>query len=100
MILFSVPIVAETWQALEKSNDIAARARSFRVRQFAWLIEASSAFERTAIGTEVSACGHKSDCRSTAGEPTKASNLWLERAALVEGMQNMLHVWRHLVVRS
>ena len=55
-----------TWWAPEKSKDIAACARSFRVRQFAWLIEATR--RSSAIGTEVSAERHKSDCRSTAGE--------------------------------
>ena len=54
------------WWAPAKSKDIAARARSFRVRQFAWLIEAPR--RSSAIGTEVLAGGHKSDCRSTAGE--------------------------------
>ena len=43
-----------------------ARGRTARVRQFAWLIEAPR--RSSAIGTEVLAGGHKSDCRSTAGE--------------------------------
>ena len=55
-----------TWRAPEKSKDIVARARPFRVRQFAWLVEAPR--RSSANGTEVSAGRHKSDCRSTAGE--------------------------------
>ena len=62
-----------TWWAPEKSKDIAACARSFRVRQIAWLIEAPR--RSSAIGTEVSAGRHKSDCRSTAGEDQQGLRL-------------------------
>ena len=53
-----------TCRAPETSKDNAACARSFRVRQFAWLIEAPR--RSSAIGTEVSAERHKSDLRATA----------------------------------
>ena len=62
-----------TCRAPEKSKDIAACARSFRVRQFAWLIEAPR--RSSAIGTEVSAERHKSDCCSTAGEDQQGLRL-------------------------
>jgi hypothetical protein len=62
-----------TCRAPEKSKDIAACARSFRVRQFAWLIEAPR--RSSAIGTEVSAERHKSDCCSTAGEDQEGLRL-------------------------
>ena len=59
-----------TWWAPEKSKDIVARARSFRVRLFWRRIEAPT--RSSAIGTEVSAGRHKSACRSTAGEDQQA----------------------------
>jgi hypothetical protein len=59
-----------TWWAPEKSKDIVARARSFRVRLSWRRIEAPT--RSSAIGTEVSAERHKSACRSTAGEDQQA----------------------------
>jgi hypothetical protein len=64
-----------TWWAPEKSKDIiAARARSFRVRQSWRRIEAPT--RSSAIGTEVSAERHKSACCSTAGEDQQGLRMY------------------------
>ena len=70
---YSLSLPFAAWWSPEESKDMGARARTVRVRP-SWSVW-QRARRAQMGGMEVSAGGHKSDCRSTAGEDQQGLRL-------------------------